>query len=845
MSRPTSRALFIVLAFVVALTAALAGGRPAPAQDTADKPIAGAPIPTDGRQVTSQIAAWTSQLDGVEKKLTDDGLTDQDLADLRRDVDALLTDARALAEAASTSLADKRQLLDALGPAPTDDAVKEAPEVARQRAALNGEIADLDGRVKRAQVVSTRAESVLNIVIETARQRLAARLFARETSPFSLEIWQDGLPQTIEALSGIAETPSQWWQTEGTPDKVSRAWPTVLLVIVFATIMGWPIRRWLLRKGGPRVDQESPPYGRRVLAATAAGLASCVIPVLAIASIYGSLEVHGLLFGGIEELSRGLAVGLSLYFVISGFSHVALQPHLPQWRVARLSEDSADTLDARLRFLAVMLGINSFVWIGFDLSHAGDAFRTIVNVFMNGTLAFGLWPMLGDRAWLRSEHLTSVEATGGEFVDPRKYVTARRLLRVLVLAIPLTAAAGYYNLSDYIARNLILAGLLFGTFSALSTVVGELTAAMLNAQQGPLRTLRAALGFSDESGGIAHFWIAGFFNVVLGGALFVVFLPSAGVPWDDIAAFFETGISGVKIGNFTISFTDILLAIFIFIVALRLTRTVQNVLERRLLPQTRLDTGVRNSIKSAAGYVGTTLGLVIAVSVAGIDFSNIAIIAGALSVGIGFGLQNVVNNFISGLIVLVERPVKVGDWVIIGGAEGVVKRINVRATEIETFKRSTVIVPNGELISQSIVNYTLHNKMGRVDIPIGVAYGTEPASVEKLLLEIAGQHKSVLSFPKARVLFQSFGASSLDFELRCFVANVEESLTVRTELMYAIERHFRERNIEIPFPQSDINIRAGDLERLVELITPLLAQRGAPPAPDETPKRQPTEEETP
>ncbi|MFZ2871691.1 mechanosensitive ion channel family protein [Zavarzinia sp.] len=823
MSRPTSRALLLVLA----LLAALGALTPLRAQDSADKPIAGAPIPTDGRQVTTQIATWTSQLDAIEKQIGAGTLAEEDLPELRREIDATLSAARALADLANAALADKRQLLDALGPPPADDSTKEAPEVARQRASLNSDIADLDGRAKRAQVIATRAESMLGIVVETSRQQLAARILGRETSPFAIDLWREGLPQTIEALSALADTPRQWWESDGTPDKVAAAWPTVLLVIAFATVMGWPIRRWLLRRGGPRMDIPAPPYGRRVLAACAAGLASCAIPVLAIASIYGSLEAHGLLFGGIEELARGLAVGLSLYFVIAGFSHVALQPHLPQWRVARLSEDSADTLDARLKFLAVILGLNSFIWIGFRLDGSGDAFRTIVNVFMNATLAFGLWPMLGDRAWRRSEAAVSLEATGGEAVDPRKYATARRLLRLFVLAIPLTAAAGYYNLSDYIARNIILAGLLFGMFSALSTIVGELAAAMLNAPDGSLRKVRTALGFSDEAGGMAHFWITGFFNVVLAGVLFTLFLPSAGVPWDDIAAFFETGISGVHIGNFTISFTDILLGIVIFVVALRLTRMVQRLLERRLLPQTRLDTGVQNSIKSAAGYVGTTIGIVIAISVAGIDFSNIAIIAGALSVGIGFGLQNIVNNFISGLIVLVERPVKVGDWVIIGGNEGIVKRINVRATEIETFKRATVIVPNGELISQSLVNYTLHNKMGRVDIPVGVAYGTDPGQVEKVLFEVAANHKAVLSFPKPRVLFQNFGASTLDFELRCFVANVEESLVVRTELMFAVERIFREREIEIPFPQSDINIRDRDIEKLAALLDRVFARNAA------------------
>lgn len=816
-----------LLPLLLLFTLALAPQARAGEENSAEKPIAGVPVASDGRQVTNQITTWGNSLDKLENVVRNPAADDQTLLDARTQAETIRNDAQTLAATVNGSLAETRALLDALGPPPTDDATKESPELARQRATLNAEIADLDGRAKRALVIAARADALILIAVDNTRKRVTAKVMSQGISPFSLELWETGLPETADAIVNLAGAPAAWWAAPETSEKLKAAWPTVLLVIVAATIVGWPIRRWLLRKGGPRPEEEEPSHGRRVLAATAAGLATCAIPVLAIASVYISFSVHGLMTGDFSLLARGLAVGLSIYLVVSGFAHVALQPRLPQWRISGLSERSAETLESRLKLLAVMIGANSFIWIAFDLPQADGNFRALVNLFANSTIAFGLWPILGDRAWYRSEATVSAEATGGEAVDPRLYVVARRILRLLVLAIPVTALAGYYNLSDYITRNVILIGALFGIFAALSTVIGELTWAMLNAQHGPLRQVRSALGLSDDSGKVAHFWIAGFFNLMLGGALFIAFLPSAGVPQQDIVSFLESGISGVRIGNFTISFTDILLAIAVFVIALRVTRMVQRLLERRILPQTRFDTGVQNSIKSAAGYAGTTLGLVIAVSVAGINFSNIAIIAGALSVGIGFGLQNIVNNFISGLIVLVERPVKVGDWVVIGGAEGTVKRINVRATEIETFKRATVIVPNGELISQSIINYTLHNKLGRIEIPIGVAYGTDPAFVEKTLLEIATNHKSVLSFPKPRVFFLNFGASSLDFELRCFLANIEDGALVRTELMFAIERTFREKQIEIPFQQSEVNFKERDFERIEGLISRFLDQREA------------------
>lgn len=819
--------LLAVLALLIVASPGVGTG-PAAAQESADKALAGAPMPLDSRQFNSQIATWTAALDKIESRITDTGLTTEDLSAIRLEIDGIRTAAKAAADEANGAASDKRHLLDALGPPPADDTVKEAPEVARQRAALNGEISDFDGRSKRAMVIVTRADALLLQATETVRKQVAERILARGTPPFSPALWEEGIPQMVAALGSAANSPVTWWQTDGTPDKMAEAWPTVLLVIVVATILGWPIRRWLLRKGGPRADVEEPTYTRRVLAATAAGLASCAIPVLAITSIMVSFEVHDLMFGDFEEVASGLAVGLSTYLVIAGFAHVALQPHQPQWRVAPLSEESADTLDDRLKLLAVMLGINNFIWLALDVADAGSAFSSLISLFADSIIAIGLWPILGDKAWYRSEASLAAENASGEATDPRLYVTARRLLRLVVLTIPITAFAGYYNLSEFLTRNTVFACALFAAFSGITTLVGELTWAMLSADSGPLKQVRRALGVSEDSGRIVHFWIAGFINVTIAAVLFLIFLPSAGVPKQEIADFLETGLTGVKIGNFTISFADILLGIVVFIVALRLTRMAQRLLEKRILPQTRLDTGVKNSIKSAAGYAGATLGLVIAISTAGIDFSNIAIIAGALSVGIGFGLQNIVNNFISGLIVLVERPVKVGDWVVVGGHEGTVKRINVRATEIETFKRATVIVPNGELISQSITNFTLRNKLGRIDIPLTLGYGTDPAMVEKTLVELATGHKSVLSFPKPRVIFKGFTSGATEFELRFFIANIEEGLIVRSDLMYAIERTFRERQILLPAAPAGIHIKDADLDRVEAMLDRILSARSAP-----------------
>jgi len=249
----------------------------------------------------------------------------------------------------------------------------------------------------------------------------------------------------------------------------------------------------------------------------------------------------------------------------------------------------------------------------------------------------------------------------------------------------------------------------------------------------------------------------------------------------------------------------------VFAVLLVLNGWFKRKLEKSWLPKTTMTRGARESIATVSGYAGIALAIIIALGVMGVDFTKLAIIAGALSVGIGFGLQNIVNNFISGLILLFERPIKTGDWIVVGDTEGYVKRISIRSTHIQTFDRADVIVPNSELISGKVTNWMLRDKRGRIRVPIGVAYGSDVTRVTELLLQVADEHPKVIKnpalAPAPAVIFLGFGASSLDFELRCYIEDINDKLRCVSDLNYAIEALFREQQIEIPFPQRDIHLK--------------------------------------
>jgi small-conductance mechanosensitive channel len=278
----------------------------------------------------------------------------------------------------------------------------------------------------------------------------------------------------------------------------------------------------------------------------------------------------------------------------------------------------------------------------------------------------------------------------------------------------------------------------------------------------------------------------------------------------DVFGVLQDAAYGIRIGDITISITGIFTAVAIFLIGILATRGAQRWLERRFLPRTGLEQSLQHSVSALFGYALLIAVVALTLAQIGLDLQKIALVAGALSVGIGFGLQSIVSNFVSGLILLAERPIRVGDWVVVKAEEGWVRRISVRATEIETFDRATVIVPNSEFITGIVKNWTHSNTMGRITVKVGVAYDSDVERVRELLLDCARKHPQVLQAPPPRVFLLAFGDNALDFELRCIVANVENALTVKSDLHFEVLARFRAGGIAIPYPQHEVRLLGGE-----------------------------------
>jgi potassium-dependent mechanosensitive channel len=386
-----------------------------------------------------------------------------------------------------------------------------------------------------------------------------------------------------------------------------------------------------------------------------------------------------------------------------------------------------------------------------------------------------------------------------------------RAVKVLLggagLALIALATLGYVGLARFAATQIVLTGAILATMhiGILSGRAILKPGAFAGTRAGKFLAQRHDLGELElDQVGLG----VGLGLYVL---VFVIGVPLMLLQWGFQALEIELWVvklfTEITIGNFHISLISILVGIALFFIGLFATRWFQRWLDGNVLSRSKIDGGVRNSIRTGIGYGGVAIAGLIGISAAGINLSSLALVAGALSLGIGFGLQNIVSNFVSGLILLVERPFKVGDWVITGSTEGFVRRISVRATEIETFQHQSIIVPNSELINAPVGNWMHKNRLGRTDIAIGVSYSCDPRQVMAILLEIAHDHMKVLKNPEPAAVFLSFGDSSLNFELRVHLADVLDGLNVRNDLRLAIFERFRAENIEIPFPQRDLNIK--------------------------------------
>lgn len=787
-----------------------------------------APAAVQSQPVDDANLRWEYSLDLLEQQLTRADTTAESAGTFLDQTASIRGEAQARIAELQPRVDSLQRRLDALGPAPAEEASPEAPEVAEQRATLNEELQRLNAQISQAKLSIVRVQEIEEQIGSLSQQRRFEALLRDYPVPWSPETWRQAGPEFFSVMERIAGSPANWWAVVDRDERRSTVSLRIALSLTLALVLGGFLRHWLLRRYSREPEMTDPSYSKRLLAGVASAVARGIIPALFFGGLlYLALahEVEGSsLFWSLLQVFFAVMIFFSLAWALP---YAVLSPDLPQWRLLPISPENARRLGWRFTLLAALFAVDIFMSEAHRAVGVSDAYHALATLVLNALPALMLIETSRQRFWYivrRPENLTEDDEDGegdGLSAESVFWRLVRRLVSLFAAASIAVALLGYADLGDFVITNLLLSLLTMSGLAILRGLSRELIGAFLRST-----FMREALEIRHMARSQIKFWLRILLDAVLlvFGAVVIAAIWFA--PFGGFWAETRSLLSGVTIGEVTISFSDLLVAVAVFAAILLLTRIGQRFLGNRLLPRTGFDSGVQNSLSAGFGYLGIILAAVFGISALGIDLSNIALIAGALSVGIGFGLQTIVSNFVSGIILLIERPVKVGDWVVVGGNEGTVKRITVRSTELTTFQRASVIIPNSDFVSTAVTNWTHKDHYGRIEVALGVEYGTDVEKVRDVLLDCAQKHERVLTSPEPHVVFMNFGASSLDFELRCYTAEVSYRLLISSDLRFAIDKAFREAGIEIPFPQQVVHF--ADRAAIVEALE--TSRKGEPPA---------------
>ena len=750
-------------------------------------------------------AVWNLILDAADKYVQTAEPTKQQSETYRGALDMVGDEASAAKKAAQEALAADEKLLEAMGKPPAEGELAEPEEIAKKRRNYVETISGFRARISQADLALARIDALETAISSLARERLMEEIVEHRPLPLSPTVIAKAVPEFFELFETILSSPIDWYKGLPPQKRTGAEFWWVAFLVVLAVVVGWNVRRLLLHWLGRDSAIESPTYVRRAVGALAVGMARGIVPASLFAAFYFWIARPGSMITGLfAGVVSALLVSLLFFFLTTAVMHAILAPERPAWRLTELDTRKARAISRRIVFLAAVSAVDLFLWsphLDLRISPDLDALSVLVITTLEAIGILSLTP-----AWLWS---TETEAAGDAAEEKSPEAPAkrnhwhltRRAVAVVSVASILAIIVGYVGVGRFVVQKLLFSGIVIVPIMLLHEMLRELVEGLTKSE-----IVRQRLKVRQRTLSKVRFWM----HTALDPLLLIVallFLATIwGVPPDNVIRWTLAVIQGFTVGNITISPADIVVAVIVFFVAMAATQLIQRKLAEKVLPETKLDIGIQHSLSAGIGYAGVILAAILSIAIVGIDLTNFALIAGALSVGIGFGLQNVVNNFVSGLILLVERPIKEGDWVIVGDKEGMVNRVSFRSTELQTFQRASVIIPNADILSNAVTNLTHKDRFGRIEIAVGVAYGSDLERVSNVLLECAGAHRQILSYPPPYVLFRNFGASSLDFELRCYIGNVLDIAIISSDLRVATDRRFREEGINIPFPQRVVHI---------------------------------------
>ena len=742
-------------------------------------------------QTTFDIDAFNALASRAEKAVYGGQTSNEALEKLRMSLSSARSaalEAQSLRTGRSKIISDQ---IDALGPIP-EDPDSEAKDISELRASLAKQLAAAKAPLIVAEEAFRRANGLISEIDKTIRERSASAFLKLGVSPLSPNTWGSTISDIKKYFGQVRSEVVQSLNNPSSKVIRSNNLPGIIFFAILGLALIFPATKWVSQNMS--VANQRHDAKLKKVSYLAFSCLVFIMPLLGICFLIRSLEMLDILGYRGEVLTQAVmamsvAVVGSYWLAHNLFKETGLTRELLGIASKRLVGAYSVTI-----LMGVALGL---YWLINNLVQVADLSETSIAVMEFPLILVGSYGLITFSQRVKMYRARLISEKRITPISDRLSSLVLMLTLATGLAGPISAAIGYSNIgSKLVFATILTLAVIFALF-VIFTLISFLFSEII------IKNQNKNIQESSSKGSL--------FNVFLAFILACCAIPLLALIWGarvvDIQDVWLSLKDGVVLGDTRISISDFITFVIIFSIGYTLTRLLQSALRLSVLPNTKIDTGAQNALVTGVGYVGIFFSALIAITSMGLDLSSLAIVAGALSVGIGFGLQAIVSNFLSGIILLVERPIKVGDWIQVGAYSGYVSKIAVRSTTIDTFDQANVIIPNADFISGTVTNMTHLSKRGRVKVPVGVAYDSDPVFVKEILMDIVSSNANILKSPGPSVFLLGFGPDSIDFEIRGILRDVNSITSTRSDINFEILRRFAQEGIEIPFGQRDITIK--------------------------------------
>ncbi len=782
-------------------------------------------IDIDSSQISQTYDQWVSEIEPIETEISTlsrgtDPQTSK-IEELIGQIRTLTNEADEVAAKARDSLAAPRDALKAIGAPPSAGEPPEADIIAEQRKQYQRVLAGLQAELTFVRLIKARIDAATGILASDGQDRLAVWIVAK-----------DDLMTLLSEPPSAAEVVGLFRYLRLDKTQLRRTmlgnWLVVMAALIALAAAAAAV--WLIRTVPPFnkdgnwediSDQRELAYIR-----FAASLGYGVLPAvacagLAVLAIYFAPS-HGRWLG----LAAAMLFGVAVYVWLFRIFKVALEPTNEQARFLRGADDEALKISKLLQGLCLISAIFIAGYVVLKMSEGIDG-ALLLALKLGSVVFFAGYAFFAARQKVfRSSELHQL----------RRLFYAIRFGAALIGTMAVIAAlAGYVNLAVFGITNIAASVLIIAATYFIRPILHDGIRALVASDNDAYQSGKSSL-------------LEALIHLVLDLGVLIMFslamLTLWGIPLEGIWLWVKQSVAVLTIGEFRVRLLDLVVAVVSFVMTLILLKVVVRVMRDQILDRINLEFGIKNSITTIMNYVIFLLSFIVAIVTLGFDITSLALMFGALLLGIGFGLQNVIDNLISGLIILFQRPIKPGDWINVGEYQGLVRKTGLLSTEVTTFDDASVVLPNSHIVTTAIMNRTHGQLRGRVDVPVGVAYGSDVGTVLQILQDCAASNDYVLTEPEPTVVLRDFSDSSLFFELRAYIPDIRNIFETASEIRIEILKRFHEEGVKIPFPQRDIWLKNSDIETVVH-SEKVEKGEGGEDKPIAGPPRETTEETKP